>query len=65
MHGGRFVKFTDGKRESETSRKDNETRNPKRFERLQVHGFGREPKQGQGLGHNPDAIEMKLACGEL
>ena len=38
---------------------------PKRFERLQVHGFGKEPKQGQGLGHNPDAIEMKLACGEL
>ena len=31
---------------------------PKRFERYQEHGFGMEPKLEQGLGYNPDAIEV-------
>ena len=31
---------------------------PKRFEREQENGFGMEPKLEQGLGDNPDAIEV-------
>ena len=55
---GVLSRHTDGERESKTSRKNNEARNPKKFERLQEHGFGKEPKLLQGLGHNPNAIEV-------